>query len=178
MRVGEYPWVGAGEIFRLSPQLVHLLRSQRIFSLADTCLDQTLRGRRRWKTAQELGLTGEHAAEWNRFLNLLVTIFFHLGSELDRIIWTKNPKSGQYSAKLGYEVAIKELIVREDQWWRKRLWKIQSPLKTIITMWLALSNKLLTWEMLKKRGFEGPGICTLCKLSDEMSYHCFPYTHM
>ena len=63
--------------------------------------------------------------------------------------------------------------MREDQWWRKRLWKIQIPLKTIITMWLAFSNKLLTWEMLQKRGFERLGLCTLCRSSDETSSHLF-----
>ena len=42
-----------------------------------------------------------------------------------------------------------------------------SPLKTIITLWLALSNKLLTWEILKKRGFQGPCICILCLSHEE-----------
>ena len=53
------------------------------------------------------------------------------------------------------------------------MWKIQCPLKTIITKWIALSNKLLTWEMLQKRGFEGPRIFPLCKSNDETSSHIF-----
>ena len=60
----------------------------------------------------------------------------------------------------------------EIQWWWKKLWQIQSPLKTVITKWLALSNKLLTWEI-QKRGFEGPGLCPLCRSSDETSSHLF-----
>ena len=56
---------------------------------------------------------------------------------------------------------------KENQWWWKRLWKIQIPLMTIIT------NKLLTWEMLSKRGFEGPGLFSLCRSSDETISHLF-----
>ena len=40
-------------------------------------------------------------------------------------------------------------------------------------MWLELSNKLLTWEMLKKRGFEGPSIYSLCKMNEETISHLF-----
>ena len=40
-------------------------------------------------------------------------------------------------------------------------------------MWLALSNKLLAWEMLQKRGFEGSGLCSLWKTTDETSSHLF-----
>ena len=40
-------------------------------------------------------------------------------------------------------------------------------------MWLELSNKLLTWEMLKKRGFEGPVFCCLCKMKEETKLHLF-----
>ena len=70
-------------------------------------------------------------------------------------------------------MSFEEHTGRENQWWWKRLWKIQCPLKTIITMWLAFSNKLLTWEMLEKRGFEGPGLCSLCRSSNETSSHLF-----
>ena len=35
-------------------------------------------------------------------------------------------------------------------------------------MWLALSNKLLTWEMLNS-----PGICFMCKMNEEMNLQLF-----
>ena len=50
---------------------------------------------------------------------------------------------------------------------------IQSPIKNLITAWLALSNKLLTWEMLQKRGFEGPSLCSLCRSNVETTSHLF-----
>ena len=94
-------------------------------------------------------------------------------SEHDRLIWTKNTKAGQYTTKHGYAVAIREQTKLEERSWWSGLWQIQNPQKTILTMWLALSNKLLTWEMLKKRGFEGPSICSLCKMNEDTSSHLF-----
>ena len=36
-----------------------------------------------------------------------------------------------------------------------------------------MNNKLLTWENLRKRGFQGPSICILCKSSEELASHLF-----
>ena len=107
------------------------------------------------------------AEEWNKYINLLVTNFIHLGTDPDKLVWTKNPKTGQYTTKLGYQVSIEDKTWEEKKWWWRKLWHTQSPIKTQITMWLALSNKLLTWEKLQKRGFEGPSICPLCRTNDE-----------
>ena len=108
MRLGEDPWSGAGENFRLSSRLVQPLRSQRIFTLAYVRSDHAPRGRRSRKSALDLGINGAHAAEWNIFLNILVSNYIHLISEPDRLIWTKNTKTRQYTVKHGYAVAIKE----------------------------------------------------------------------
>ena len=61
----------------------------------------------------------------------------------------------------------------EKAWWWQGLWECNSPLKTILTFWLAMNNKLLTWENLRKRGLQGPGICILCKKDDELTSHLF-----
>ena len=44
------------------------------------------RARRSWKSSLDLGITGVHAAEWNIFLNILVSNYIHLSSEPDRLI--------------------------------------------------------------------------------------------
>ena len=58
-------------------------------------------------------------------------------------------------------------------WWWKHLWKILGPLKMLITLWLVLNNKLLTWEVLLKRGLQGPGIFLLWKAYTETTSHLF-----
>ena len=44
VRVGEDPWMGLGENFKLSPRLIQILRSTRIFTVADACRDPIIRG--------------------------------------------------------------------------------------------------------------------------------------
>ena len=40
-------------------------------------------------------------------------------------------------------------------------------------IWLALVNKILTWDNLQKRGSIGPGICALCGLGEDSVQHLF-----
>ena len=144
------------------------LRGWRIIVLVDAQEQQPHnKGRIGWKTSQDIGLAEEGEEEWNRFLNKLVARFFHLDEETqDKIIWTKNAKDGEFSAKQGYEVASNELEEGEKRRWWRKIWGTHSPLKTIINLWLALSNKLLTQEILRKRGFQGLLICIPCKTNE------------
>jgi hypothetical protein len=40
-------------------------------------------------------------------------------------------------------------------------------------VWFTLSDKLITWDICLKRGWYGPGRCSLCKIHDESSSHLF-----
>jgi len=57
--------------------------------------------------------------------------------------------------------------------WKQKLskWKIQ--LKVKLFVWLALEGKILTWDTLQKRGWTGPGHCSLCKSDCESVSHIF-----
>ena len=124
------------------------------------------RGRTSWKTTQDLGLTGSTTIEWNRYVTKLVICFIHLEEETDTRIWTKNCKDGSFFAKLGYDDAMEREQEGNNHWWWTKIWKILGPLKTFLTLWLALSNKLLTWEILIKRGFQVPGVRMSCKVEN------------
>jgi hypothetical protein len=58
-------------------------------------------------------------------------------------------------------------------WWWKPLWKLKSPLRCKLTLWLSLKNKLLTWDNGIKRGWIGPNWCVLCKSDVESNSHVF-----
>ena len=110
--------MGSGENYKLTPSLIQNLRTTRIITIADVCKDQRIRGRNQWKNAQDIGLRGSHAEEWNKYLNLLVANHIHLRNELDKLIWMKNVNSGQYTAKLGYQAAAEDQAEsREKKWW-------------------------------------------------------------
>jgi ribonuclease HI len=46
-------------------------------------------------------------------------------------------------------------------------------LKIKLFPWLAAANKILTWDNLIHRGWEGPNICLLCRLNSESVTHLF-----
>ena len=40
-------------------------------------------------------------------------------------------------------------------------------------MWLVFNDKTLTWELLQKRGYKGPGRCSLCLRNTDGTHHLF-----
>lgn len=51
--------------------------------------------------------------------------------------------------------------------WIQKSWKLEFPLKLKCFGWMALHDKILTWENLSRRGFIGPSICFLCMQHSE-----------
>jgi ribonuclease HI len=58
-----------------------------------------------------------------------------------------------------------------DSLWIQNLWKWPVPLKIKLFIWLSAKGKVLTWEVLRKKGWEGPGVCKLCNCSSEDIHH-------
>ena len=76
-------------------------------------------------------------------------------------MWTKNSINGDFTAKLGYKTWVGENFQGEMEEWCKQLWTAEGPLKAKVTLWLTLNNKILTWDNLQKRGWNGPNRCAL-----------------
>jgi len=53
------------------------------------------------------------------------------------------------------------------------LWKWDLQLKIKLLVWLAKDQIFLTWDILQKKGWEGPSMCVLCKRSTEDINHLF-----
>ena len=101
-----------------------------------------------------------------------------LTNETDVLVWSLS-KSGKYTPKEGYVQLLLDKNLMEYYWWWKVLWKFKCPLKVKIFCWFLLSDKALTWDVIVRKGREGPGRCYLCKLDVESSHHIdleFPYT--
>jgi ribonuclease HI len=58
-----------------------------------------------------------------------------------------------------------------DRSWFSLLWRWAIPLKLKLFIWLAGKEKSLTWDVLRRRGWEGPGICLLCSRASEDIHH-------
>ena len=53
------------------------------------------------------------------------------------------------------------------------LWKVTCPLKMILFSWLVFTNRNLSWEVLQKRGWNGPGRYSMCHSDLETNDHMF-----
>ena len=109
-----------------------------------------------------MGLEEGLRKEWEENVSLHKSNFILLEEgRIDKLVWTKNPINGE-SAKLGYKTWAWEKHQGVKETWWKQIWKSEGPLEAKITLWMTLNNKLLTWDNLQKRGWNGPNRCALC----------------
>jgi hypothetical protein len=79
---------------------------------------------------------------------------------------------GTFKVKYAYirAVDLSEMDKRKD--WQ-RIWQPGIWPKIVTFLWLILTKKVLTWDKLRKRGYEGPSICMLCREEEETLNHLF-----
>jgi hypothetical protein len=94
-------------------------------------------------------------------------------------VWAGGDATGAITVKNLYTALQFQLISDVDKPWIKQLWNWNVPLKLKLFSWLAGKDRILTWEALQRRGWEGPGFCSLCKKASEdlphLMIHC-PFT--
>lgn len=110
----------------------------------------------------------------DRYVGLLASNYILLNDEEDySLCWSNNPGTGEYTTNLGYNAVAEASFSGEKCWWWGSLYKLPAPLQGKISLWLALNNKLLTWENGLKRGWIGPSFCVLCKSNEDSCSHPF-----
>ena len=103
VRLGEDTWVGAGESYKLSWALIEKHGSFGISNLNQACT-HTLQRETLWKKAKDLGLEEGLKKQWNDYVSLLQSCFIHLEEDVkDKLAWTKNPTTRDFTAKLCYK---------------------------------------------------------------------------
>jgi hypothetical protein len=100
-------------------------------------------------------LQGEEAECWTLSVQKLKQSAIRLREEEDEIVWSKNNSSGRYTTQLGYKAMFRVEEENDRKWWWKSVWKIKSPIKQKVFLWLVLANKILTWDNCKKRAWHG-----------------------
>jgi len=163
--------MGCDNNFFLPEDLVQHLRRQGLNKLNQIADEGwTNIWHQRWFSAIDIGLEGDVVGYFSNFISSLIYDHVQLRSESDELIWNRNKDGGRYTSKLGYEVA---------HWWLLKIWKLQAPRKTKILMWLALMDRISTWDYLQNKNKQGPCICYLCINVDEYVSHIFtrgPYS--
>jgi hypothetical protein len=111
-----------------------------------------------WLSSEALGLNGRLASEWDRYRRALLGTGINLQNSTDTIVWTGGDSSRILSVKNVYNALISTLDYPTVGGWKLNLWKWNIQLKIKLFIWLAGNQKVLTWDTLQRKGWEGPGI--------------------
>eukprot|EP00253_Pinus_taeda_P007163 PITA_07163 len=89
-------------------------------------------------------------------------------NDQDKLSWGYEEK-GTYTTKEAYLITLKDQLTKDKLWekiWNPLIWP-----KISTFLWLLSHNRVLTWDNLRKRKFEGPSICLNCKKEEETVVH-------
>jgi hypothetical protein len=163
--LGRDSILGLGASSFLSPQLINALRQKQVWVLAQawSARDQdSLQDT--WINSNALELTGNLALEWEQYTKALKAAGVKLSGNEDEIIWIGGDASGVLSAKNVYLALLSIQNLQVIKGWLLHMWKWNIQEKVKLFLWLAVNNKILTWNILQRRGWNGPGRCSLCKM--------------
>ena len=124
------------------------------------------------RPASSFGLSDLDKRELVRYIGELNRTLIQLRDREDELVWDVEPH-GYYNPKGGYLKLSADGLLKDPIWWWKKLWKINSPPKTRLFLSCVPENKVLTWDNLQKRCFQGSGWCMLCKEKGESVLHLF-----
>jgi hypothetical protein len=132
-----------------------------------------------WVTSTDLGLSGTLATEWENYRIHLTVAGISPTDDYDEIRWTGGDGTCIITTKNIYNALAAELWQKNSDIVKRKIWSWECPLKLKLFTWLLMEDKILTWNNLLKRGWQGPGYCYLCKGNEETTFHLFvhcPFT--
>jgi hypothetical protein len=124
-----------------------------------------------WKGVRDLSFIGWRAIAWNHYTAELKCAGISLKEEPDSLVWAGGDASGIPSVKNIFDALLSLKNLVPDLSWRQQVWKWKIPLKYKLFVWLAGIDRILTWDSLRRRGWEGPGFCSLCRQAPEDIHH-------
>jgi hypothetical protein len=90
-----------------------------------------------------------------------------LSEAQDELKWTGGDCTGILSTRNVYNAWQLKIWQKNIGGWQRRIWNWDCPQKIKLFSWLLIEDKLLTWNNLNKRGWQGPGLCLLCRGNEE-----------
>lgn len=125
-----------------------------------------------WKNEADLLLPPHLYPIWQEAVHWFAGKGFSPTGDKDELIWALEKPSSSYSVKDIYAM-ISKVIQPALPTFPLKLWKASCPLKMILFSWLMFSNKNLSWEVLQRKGWQGPGRCPMCLSDVESNIHMF-----
>jgi hypothetical protein len=180
IRVGRDKICGMENSSLLSDALCLQLQHNHITHLAQASIsDRRSQFPESWRSSESLNLCDQNGIEWSSFTLALREAGITLRNAEDSLVWAGGDASGAISASNLYRALISPLNFICDKPWITKFWKWPIQLKIRLFAWLAVFDKILTWDVLQRRGWVGPGICKLCNVNSKTTDHLlvhYPFT--
>jgi hypothetical protein len=126
-----------------------------------------------WMSSNDLALSIALEKEWYLYTLALIKLGATLIAEKDNLMWSGGDDSGISTTNFFYMSIMKVKKLAKTETWRRSIWHWKMPLKIKVFIWFTLEGKIITWDSLQKRGWEGLGRCPLCKSDSETISHLF-----
>ena len=116
-------------------------------------------------SAKDLSFSNEDLVTWNTYIKNIQDqdCNIQLVNKLDVMVQSRNEEGGKYTPHLGYQVLQTEEDSPNLPWWNSLIWKISCLLKVKLFIWLSVHNKVLVQDIMTKRYWIMPRLCTLWK---------------
>lgn len=151
----------------LSPDPILNRQEQQQEKIQQYWVQEVEHGFRQWKQGNQLihntDLQDAEQLEmelWKR------SIRYDEGDDILR--WGYQPK-GTFTPSEAYKI-ISNNTTPYDTIWRK-IWELNSWPKVSHFLWLVGHKRILTWDKLRRRNFQGPSICHNCNQNEETLQH-------
>jgi hypothetical protein len=89
------------------------------------------------------------------------------------LVWSGDGKNVDFFVRNVYNAILASHFLPVKNSWQRNFWKWRLPLKVNLFFWLAIQNKILTWDNLQWKGKTGLSKCCLCGKMTENSKHIF-----
>lgn len=126
-----------------------------------------------WKEVDLMQMPADIASLWDKLKMRLRNCGIFRLKDHDSLTWRNSKVLYQVQVKDVYKDLIRKAPSLLNPPFPSILWKTGCPLKMILFSWLAFHNRNLTWDTLRKRGWQGLGVCHICWAEEESNFHLF-----
>ena len=101
-----------------------------------------------WYTAEDLDIVRDWKLAWDNYTWCLEKGKIRLNPSIDSLVWTHNKQNGNVTVALVYDLIVLSSSPPTCNKLHAFLYSCNIPLKIRCFIWLALANKILTWDSL------------------------------
>eukprot|EP00253_Pinus_taeda_P032611 PITA_32611 len=126
-----------------------------------------------WIDGSDLHLPPSLHPLWESTVQSLSGLEIHRSGTKDVLAWALPHTPLPICVKHLYAALSKRSAISSQLVFPMPLWKVTCPLKMVLFSWLIFCNRNLTWEVLQRKGWQGPGCCAMCQNAVESNLHMF-----